>query len=472
MPAPDGSTPYDFVYDKAEVISDRGGTVDISAAILELSIFEHLWQSYQHGRMLLVDTADLFQSIQFRGTEKVEFIISFPNDENKGPYKKRFVITHIESHKKGNDNAAVILVNLVEEHFYQSKIKKVNRAYEGKPNEIITKLLRDNQIDKTLVKNRLKHSSIRYIVPWITPLKAADYVTEKATTERGLPYFLFSPIALEKKLVWKSLREILERPPIWQEEFIYSQVYTGKQDGEIGGGSGAIDINDPRNTPAQRSRAGRMIMEEKGLTIENYQHWDAYDLLSRIQSGTIGARYNIRNVNQFDFENYHFGYDEALSEIETFLPPNQKRFTYDNESYGGLHSNDAARFYISYLNLIYSDGTPNPFDLEMQDNSKRQAVARGLRDNMKMDNLDIQVPGYHFFPNSGDFNAVEDGRSIGRNLRMLFMNNDTEFDPEEPDKFIDKKLSGQYFVTSAHHHFDETKYTVSLTCCKYSELNE
>jgi hypothetical protein len=469
MPAPDGQTPYDFVYDKVTITSDRGGTAfDIGPAILEMSLFEHLWDSYMTGKILLADTTDLFQSIQFRGTEKIELEISFPNDETRDSYKKRFVITSIDSHQKGNDNAAMILFNIIEEHFYLSKIKKVNKAYDGKPSEILTQMVRDAQLDKTISVESLEaQSPFRYIVPWLTPIQAMDYITEKATTTDGLPYFLFSPIANEDELVFKSLEDILERGPITADEFIFSQMHTGKQDGSI---SSSVNINDPRITGQERSRSERMDLEKKAKTIEDYQHWNTYDLLSRVQEGTIGAKYYIRNANQFQGDEYHHGYDESLARLEQFLPANQRRLVYDNQSFDGIHSNDAARFYIAYLNVLYSDGIANPFDFEMQLDPNRRAIANSLRNNMKMDNIDIQVPGYHFFPSTSDTNA--DGRSIGRNLRLLFMTNDIDFDPNDPDSFIDKKLSGEYFITAAHHHFGSTRYTVSLTCSKYSELNE
>jgi hypothetical protein len=463
MPAPDGQTPYDFVYDEVKLTSDRGEAFDIASAVLEMSLFEHLWKPYMHGKIVLVDTADLFQSIQFRGTEKLSIRISFPNDVNRLPYKKKFVITNIESHKKGNDNAALIIFNIVEEHFYRSKIKKISRAYEGKPREIIEKILRDADPSKKIeFLSTEVQEPFRYLVPYLTPIQAIEYVIPKATTRTGLPYFLYSPISLEDKLVWNGLNTVLSNPLLTPLEFIYSQFHTGKQD--TGGGATASF------TTARRGR--RMPPDEQGLTIENYQHWNAYDLLSRIESGSIGADFTARNMNEFDFQNFHHQYPDALEAIQQFLPGNQRRFNYDDESWGGVHTNDGERIYLAYLSVIYSDGFNNPYDMEMQENPKRTAIAHALRQNMKQDNIDIQVPGYNFFTRSDDDIARRVGSSIGRSIRLLFMTNDTEFNPENPDEFIDKKLSGQYFITAAHHHFDDSKYTVSATCSKYSELNE
>jgi len=471
MAAPDGRTPYDFVYDKVTISADRGGAIDIADAIVEMSIFEHLWEPWSHGRIMLADTADLFQSIQFRGTERVNVKISFPNNDEKKPYHKTFVITNIESHKKGNDNAAVILFDVIEEHFFKSKIKRINQAFDGKPNQIVSRILSESDIGKTLAKQSDEvQAPFRYIVPKESPLKAIQYVTNKATTVKGFPYFLYSPLSVENELVWKSLEDIIQDGPIFQDEFIYSQWHTGKQDGTIGVGSSSVDVNDPRNSGQQNSRARSMIMDQKALTIENYQHWNSYDLLSRVQSGAIGSRYLIRNANQFDAKNYHYDYTETLSEVRNLMPSKQRRLSYDEKAYEGIHNNDAVDFYIAYLNVLYSDGMANPYDMEMQDNPKRISIAHSLRENMKFDNVDVQVPGYHFFDFNGNTNT--DGRSIGRSIRLLFMNNDVEFDPNDPDKFVDKKLSGQYFITAAHHHFDTTKYTVSATCSKYAELNE
>jgi len=213
-----------------------------------------------------------------------------------------------------------------------------------------------------------------------------------------------------------------------------------------------------------------MILDQKALTIENYQHWNSYDLLSRIQDGVIGSRYVIRNANEFAKRDFHYDYTETLNQMETLFPTNQKRRLYDDVSFEGIHNNDAEEFYMTYLNVLYSDGVNNPYDFEIQSDPKRMANAHAVREHMKNDNIDIQVPGYNFFPFNGDTNT--DGRSVGRSIKLLFKNNDVEFDPNDPDKFIDKKLSGQYFMTAVHHNFSSTKYTVSATCSKFSELNE
>lgn len=469
MPAPDSKTPYDFIYDFVTIRSDRGGSLDISEAVGQIDLYEHLEKSFMTGTIILSDTTDLFNVIQFRGTEYVDIQISFPSDQRL-PLRKTFIVTKVDQNKKGlNDNTAAIIIQLVEEHFFLSKITNLSKAYEGKPNEIIQTVLTDSRIGRSLFQETPEaQTPVRYLSPYVTPLKIARYMTNLSTTEEGLPYFLYSSLSAEsEEIVFRHLGEILESP-IDRDPFIYSQALTGLMNGSLPGSSG-VDLYDPRLSGSELSRGRTIELEKKGRVIEDYRHWNSYDLLRQAELGNIGTDYELVNANQFNTRGFHLDYTDTLSQLNPYLPRDQVNPTYDSTSFGGIHNRRVAQAQIMYLSNIYSDSFYNPYDNELYTSPGRLANAKALRESLSLDMIDVKVPGFNFFPFAGD-SGRRKGRCVGRSVNLKFLNNNIEADLTDPDNSIDKKISGQYMVYSAKHTFGMTKYTVSMTCAKYSDL--
>lgn len=468
MPAPDSKTPYDFVYDEVTIRSDRGGGLDVAAAVVQLDLFEHLEKSYMSGTMVLGDTVDLFNVIQFRGTEYVDISISFP-DDTKLPLRKTFIISKVDQTKKGlNDNTAVIVLQLTEAHFFLSKITLLSKAYEGKPSEIIQTVLEDSRIEKDLFNETTEvQSPIRYLAPYVSPLKIARYMTDLSTTQEGLPYFLYSTLTNESELVFRHLGEVLDSP-IDRDPFIYSQSLTGKMDGTLPGSSG-VDLNDPRLSGQELSRGRTIALEKKGKVIEDYRHWNSYDILKQAEIGNIGSEYELINANQFATTGFHHNYIESFSNVNPYLPSNQRNLSYDSVSFGGLHTRNTAQIPIMYTSNLYTDSFYNPYDNEFFQSPNRLASSRALRGMISMDAIDVRVPGYNFFSNTSD-TTPNRGKCVGRSVNLKFLNNNIDADLGDPNDAIDMKISGQYMVYSAKHTFSLSKYTISMTCSKYTDL--
>ena len=132
-------SPFDYVLEKAVITSQKfidGASVDIKNVITDIEIFEHLDKPYLTGNVIFVDDNNVYNSIDFSGFEKLSLEFVLP-DAGAIPIKKDFIIEKTIKNARSNDRSSTILFHIVEEHAFNSSLINVNKAYTGKPVEII-----------------------------------------------------------------------------------------------------------------------------------------------------------------------------------------------------------------------------------------------------------------------------------------------------------------------------------------------
>ena len=195
------TTPFDFKINKVVISAERYQfVVDIARVISEINIYEHIDKPFLTGSILFNDNANLYNEINWLGTEKVEIEIALDEDGDN-VINRVFRVQKINRAVKSNDQNETFLINIVEEHAYLSSLKKVQRSYEGYHVEIIEKILKDN-LDLELMYDKNKpftgFKKRRVIVPNMTPLEAANWVKDSSPDAYGSPYYLYSTISDER----------------------------------------------------------------------------------------------------------------------------------------------------------------------------------------------------------------------------------------------------------------------------------
>lgn len=469
-----GHGPHSYVIEEAMLTADRapGRTMDIREAIAEINLFEHLFKPYMTGQMMIADTVDIHGLGAFQGTEKLSFRARY-SDEGDGPsgfIEKKFVVTSIDRMVKTGDNTEVLLFSLTEEHYFRNEINVLSRAYEGKPSEIITNLVSDGQLGvevETGTDEEIQ-GRLRYINPYITPLEGCERVLNAATTPDGYPYFLYSSIATEDKLQYKSLKELLNATPIAnaQDPFRYSLYSTGLSDEQIAAIIGG-DPNDPRGNNQQSARD--VSLENRSRFIEKYEILNQQNLISLMQDGHFGAQHEFININEFAYKTHKHDMNEVYKRLLPELPADQQRTGLDDKAFDNIGLKDQQYISRIYANGTYSDQLNNIYDHGASIGSylSLHPTSEALKAFMEKSAITIEIPGYHIWPNGGS----NPNRTIGRKLPLKFFNNNIDAGELESGLIEDKQRSGEYFIYAAGHSFSVEKYSVSLTCVKYSDQN-
>jgi hypothetical protein len=203
----------DFLIETVILTSDRViEPLELKFSVTDIAVFEHMDKPYLTGYITILDSKRLFDRFDFQGAEKI--VISIRRTEKSPEYIKTFYIEQIVKGVKVNDTSEVLTFRLVEEILFNSNLQNVNKAFSGKPYDIIKKISNeylDTQLETVGETDYQKN--IKVIVPNMHPIQSMYWIKERATTVDGYPQFLFSTWA-KTKLVYADLGTLLEQKPI------------------------------------------------------------------------------------------------------------------------------------------------------------------------------------------------------------------------------------------------------------------
>lgn len=427
-------TPFDFTVEEVIVTAERldGGEreFDLSRVVTEINIFEHIDKPFLTGTILFLDNANLYNEINWLGTEKVKIKLRTDVD-SISVIEKNFRVSKILNSVKGNDFNETFLIEIVEDHAYESTIKRVQQSYEGYHHHIIEKILKDHLGRDLLYKNPTTNKAIRTIIPNMTPIEAANWLKDAMPDLFGSPYFLYSSIA-DDDLRLIDLESILGLPPL-NKNFVYQY----------------------SQSVAQFSDVASVI--DQSYIIQTYKQGNTEDLLKLVKSGMVRSKWNFFDTfrgDQYEVDhNIKTTFDSMVN--RKVLKNDQNDPIFDEDA--GVHEHSAREINQIATSNVFQD-ISNYHEEDLHHYHQQKVVQRALRHFLLKAPIDINVPGRNFLHKNVN-------KTIGNILRIDFqINDDVSIEYER-----DEKRSGDYLVYAARHVFTTNRYTVNLKCAKLGQ---
>jgi len=187
------ASPYDFGETKVKIFPASGKTpVDVTRLVQELSFFESLKDPYVSGTLLIIDSANIFNYVNFLGQERIDIEVT---DIYKTPQiKKSFAITSVRKQEKTNDSTSAYVISFIDLHMYRNQKITFSKKYDGTPDAIIQKI--SNEFLGVPVNGGgVAQSNMRVITPLTnSPLESMTWLKNRCTTATGAPFFLHSSL--------------------------------------------------------------------------------------------------------------------------------------------------------------------------------------------------------------------------------------------------------------------------------------
>jgi hypothetical protein len=437
-------SPFDYVLERAIITSSRfneGASVDIKNVITDIEIYEHLDKPYLTGNVLFVDDNNIYNSIDFSGFEKLSLEFSLPDTDSLIPIKKDFIIEKTSKNARSNDRASAVLVHIVEEHAFNSSLINVNKAYTGKPVDIIQKIIVDN-LNKEFSSPVLPDAQeeIKVLVPNLTPLAAAQWVRDRATTVDGVPYYFFSTLA-NSKLHIIGLDQMLSVAPD-PKPYVYSQIAA--------------------------SIVASLNISEQAHLIQDFKSKSNDEIISLIQKGFMGSQnYFYDPIIGSYIDGAFFNLNAVLTQLiyKDIIRKDQNRLRWSEQ-----YELDGApiTFIKSKVNTnlvttnTYDDNVNNYSQAATLTEHKLKVISEALREIIVRNSIDVALPGRNFL--NGTYS-----NTIGNQIKMEFLSTDTSGNPDRL-RNIDTKKSGSYLIYAIKHHFKKERYDVIASCVKLADL--
>ena len=443
-----------FLLKSVLLVSERlTESVELNRIVTDVEVFEHIEKPYLTGRIMLIDDSSFYENADIQGTERIQLTI-VSSEEDSVPIIKTFFVGKVEKIQKVQDNAQTLMIHLVEDIFYLSSLKNVNRHYTGSRSNIIGKIAQ-NFLNKRVFLTGKDKSVIEVIVPNLHPLEAMMWLNKKAVNSRGYPFYLYSTFVGDE-LRMENLGDILQRPAL----------NAGEDDAAFTISS--LKAQDTMNVTAQRR------------IIENHQMNSQENLLDLIRKGLISSK---------------FEYIDTLTEDTRSIDYNSRTSLFKNLLNDGVLNEKQKNQQVDFAELIedktidkfrpltctYIGGSMafrdsdtaegfTPFTYNAWNNSygeyktaadyKLNVISSTMDAILKKNPLIINLNGLEFI--KGDAH-----RTIGNNISIAVQSTH-----DQADDKVDRKKSGDYLIYSVRHMFKKTvdKYDVVMNCVKIGNL--
>jgi hypothetical protein len=308
----------------------------------------------------------------------------------------------------------------------------VNKAYSGKCSSILTRVI-DQYFDHELGGNFTDKQNIKVIVPNLNPIETIKWITARATSPKGYPFYCYSTLALNR-LFFNDLGFMLSTPVL------------------------NPDMSYKYNTVTMQSEDPEM----RRRTIKSHKFSTEMENLTKlIAKGLVGSKYEFIDTDQQTYKSFHFDVKKDL--FDTLIDdgvlngqnniPYSEKYLFKEKPFNKHNTRT-----ISQIRGNTPFTTNNSYGEEDNIGAyKLEVISRAMDNVLKKNPMTIVVPGVDFI--DGDKHST-----IGNNIRVEFQN--TKPDVKAGEKRIDTKKSGNYLIYQTRHMFKKEIYEVALTCVK------
>ena len=416
--------------------------VALGKSVFQVDIFENIERPFLSGTVTLRDDSRLYDEyFDIKGTERLKII--FSNKDKTNPIKKRFVIRRVQSATKTNETTEVIIMNIIDETYFIDTVSRFSKAYKGTPEEIVEKILIDNLNKEVDIDDVLPiQEPMRVVVPFLTPIQAAQWVTQRATSSFGFPFYLYASL-FDENLTLKSMEKMFKQPA-WNDEILFSF------------------------SQFKNSQETSLISDTNLYNIQEFNVTNNEDTLHLMERGAVGCSYNVFDATTGTVENFRFDVNEFFNDViqaNDLLGEDTKNMNsiMDDESefegVGKLSEVNGQTYDRIVSNNTYSD-VANYYG---GGSYSLDATAKALRNLVGKSSSVMRVGGAIFF-------AGDENRTVGSKINVYFPNNDPEGIIAERTK--DLKRSGEYVIHSCRHIFSDERHIIDAQLMKLGNPKE
>ena len=429
-------------------VKNEDKVVDVRGNIVEVNLFENLYKPYVDSTIVLIDDFGLKNSLNIQGTERLKLVLGGAENPEEPVVVKYFFFSKINDTQKMNERAELLSISLVEEHVYIDAIKQFSKSYTDELENIITSIA-DNELGKTVVKSLFEPSvqgPRKIIVPYLSPLEAIQWLRDRATTRTGSPIFLSGSL-YTNSLVMSSLDGLLREDVINDKlPLRYSSAISG------------VDADQDQLRHYYEIMSFKEVEAENSLAL--YENGAIGSFYASIDAGTgvlSGDHISVRDILDEFYTNKLISADTNQSVFDPSLEIDGKL----SDEYNSLHIHQVVSSNTYNQFKSYHDETSLLGENNSLIESRLKAKNKIIRTFLKKNIIDIGMNGSLFFKGK---------ISVGRKLRLLFLNSNVQGDLKDTNDQIDKRKSGDYIILATNHRLADEKHTTILRLTKLGEL--
>ena len=413
----------EFLVEECQIVSTTGQVYDINPLVEEINVFENIYTAAVSGDIVIKDTTNIVQNFPIIGEEKLILKIQTPQAKPEPETTIDFtlsplIIYKINSQYGEGENAQIISLQFGSMEGFRNTTSRVSQSYSGQPNEIVEKILRDENYLKSKKTFYFEPTAnnAKIIFPNIRPFKCIKHLSNISNSQlnNASPSYLFYETT--KGFHFRTYDSMCrEDPKLFLKE----------------------------NVGASLNEKGVIDAQKNLDTLINYQRVSSKDTVKNLNSGMISSKLIKHDVYHKRLDLYKYNYldnfdrdihpdnGEATPIISTAKDPDTNKSLIDNE--------DTKLFVVSTASGYSFEESGNyPY----QSDNLEQTLQRKTARRQQFENghiLNIEVNGQTFIQ-AGDKINLEIGATSA-------LTQDKE----------DKQISGNYIITHLRHTFTKSQ---------------
>lgn len=187
------------------LVASDNTAIDLSEFLVELNIYEDIFNNYLHGNIVITDSRNLIEKLNIHGEEVLIIKLRTPSLDEVSVIKKTFRSYKISDRKIVRDNNTQnYVIHFVSAELYLDVLLPLFTPFEGDIETVVENIFtnyiataREYEISETDKKLKLKESlspliilnsssnRVKFVSPGWSPFKCINWLASKAIPKDG-----------------------------------------------------------------------------------------------------------------------------------------------------------------------------------------------------------------------------------------------------------------------------------------------
>lgn len=434
-----------YIIKEATISSDRTDTIrDVASYIAELNIYEDINKPYLTGKVAFMDDAGIFGNwVNFKGTETLTITIEGSDPDDPFEFSHSFLMESIDELIKVNEKTELYTINLIDKYTYFDSALKISKSYKGRLEDIVTAILvseLDKTVDQSYIGEQSVQDNIKVIIPYLSPIKACQWLINRATTVNGSPYYLYASLYDENIRIADFDTAYSETPFNADAPLLYS--------------------------PAGTNSLVEQHPSYSSLAIKEVRFTDFQNTFRTINAGAIGSKLTVTDTSTGLDTFTHHKVRQTLTRLSDadVIPSDTEQNVFDDQQL--IVDDDQNPIYIDDVDArifskMNSKGTYGQFSSyhEIEEPSDVGDILRNIsiRTLLEKNMIEVYLPG----------GLILEGQvTVGDTVAIDFLNSNVDVENIDDTEKFDKEKSGNYLIYAVRHTFIGTEHDVTMSVTK------
>ena len=181
--------------EKIVITSSKGVQLDVVNQMIQIQIYEDMFQTFTTGNIVLDDSLDLINYFPFVGEEYLELELKTPTfEEDNRKISGKFYIYKMTDRIKHKEKAVLYTLHFISVEALIDMNLRFSKAFEGSPADLVEKFVSGDEGLRSTKRISIKEpttNKIKFVTSNWNPSRCLEFITKSAQNDMRSNYLFF-----------------------------------------------------------------------------------------------------------------------------------------------------------------------------------------------------------------------------------------------------------------------------------------